>query len=151
MILPGCSRSAGASFGLIGKLVIITPNTASWGRTWFRSNWLRQTHRVIFTCSMRPHCAGPRETQYLYPASTTTVREADGLFGPATISNESIATFGAAATPGPFISCRRPGNLRNGCCSSRIGQGEELMMICESGKETFGASSRDCPYLSLCF
>ncbi|WP_181320590.1 class I SAM-dependent methyltransferase [Nitrosospira sp. Nsp2] len=85
-----------------GKLVIITPNVASWGHTWFRSNWLAldpPRHLHLFNATSLQRAA--KDAGLTVSSLTTTIREADGLFRASRDTNELTVMFGATATLGP--------------------------------------------------
>ena len=103
-----------------GKLVIITPNVASWGHTWFRSNWLAldpPRHLHLFNATSLRRAA--KDAGLTVSSLTTTVREADGLFRASRDIQRTNRHVWDARHSGPFIACQRPGNSRNGCCSKQ--------------------------------
>ncbi|MDN5882000.1 MAG: class I SAM-dependent methyltransferase, partial [Nitrosospira sp.] len=140
----GLLRECGRILRPGGKLVVVTPNTASWGHRWFRSSWLAldpPRHLHLFNpVSLRRAAAEAGLTVYRL---TSTVHAADGLFRASRdIQNTGRHVWGR----------RHPWVLR---CWSKVLQlaewlllqagmdrGEEMMMICGCGGEDIRQCSK---------
>ena len=131
----GLLRECGRVLKPGGKLVIITPNAASWGHLWFRSNWLAldpPRHLYLFNPASLRHAA--EKAGLAVHRLTSTVRDADGLFRASRdIRNTRRHVWGR----------RHPWVVRRGSKILQLvewlllqagpDRGEELMMICERG------------------
>jgi 2-polyprenyl-3-methyl-5-hydroxy-6-metoxy-1,4-benzoquinol methylase len=120
-----------------GRLVIVTPNTASWGHMWFRSNWLAldpPRHLHLFNSISLRRAAKQANLKICH--LTSTVRDADGLFRASRdIQNTQRHVWGSRH---PWIVNRWSRILQLAeWLMLKIGldRGEELTMICEHGNE----------------
>ncbi|MDN5882041.1 MAG: class I SAM-dependent methyltransferase [Nitrosospira sp.] len=133
----GLLRECGRILTPDGKLVVITPNTASWGHLWFRSNWLAldpPRHLYLFNPVALRRAAEEAGLTVLHV--TSTVRDADGLFRASRdIQKTQHHVWGNRHS----WVIRRWSNILQLAewmlLQVGLDRGEELMMICERGGE----------------
>jgi 2-polyprenyl-3-methyl-5-hydroxy-6-metoxy-1,4-benzoquinol methylase len=128
----GLLRECGRILKSGGRLVVVTPNTASWGHKWFRNSWLHldpPRHLHLFSPISLRRAARQAGLTICYFAST--VRDADGLFRASRdIQNTGRHVWGsrhhlAIERYSRFLQLVEWFLLQIG-----LYQGEELMMIC---------------------
>jgi 2-polyprenyl-3-methyl-5-hydroxy-6-metoxy-1,4-benzoquinol methylase len=116
-----------------GKLVIITPNTASWGHAWFRSNWLHldpPRHLHLFNPTSLRRAA--KDAGLTVSSLTTTVREADGLFRASHDIQRTNRHVWGSRHSWPVHKLSKAWQLAEWLLlKAGLDRGEELMMICE--------------------
>lgn len=120
-----------------GRLVVITPNTASLGHTWFRSNWLAldpPRHLHLFNPTSLNRAA--QEAGLAVCRLASTVHGADGLFRASSdIQNSKRHIWGRRHS---WIARRWSRILQLAewlLLQVGLDRGEELMMICKHGIE----------------
>ena len=119
-----------------GRLVIITPNTASWGHKWFGPSWRGlepPRHLHIFNPVSLRRVA--EEAGLSVCTLTSTVRDADGIF----------RASHAIQNGEDYVRSSRSWTLRRWSralqwvewllLQAGLDRGEELMMICESSNK----------------
>jgi SAM-dependent methyltransferase len=126
-----------------GKLVIITPNIASWGHAWFRSNWLAldpPRHLHLFNpTSLRRAAEKAGLTVFNL---ITTVREADGLFRASRDIQRTKRHVWGSRHPWPVHRFSKAWQFAEWLLlKAGLNRGEEIMMICQHGSEVMETSS----------
>ena len=140
----GLLRECGRILRLDGKLVIITPNTSSWGHMWFRSHWLAldpPRHLHLFNSISLRRAAEEAGLKVL--RLTSTVRDADGLFRASRdIQRTKRHVWGIRHSLGLRRWSRALQWAEWLLLQVGLDRGEELMMICGPIDENIRHCSR---------
>lgn len=134
----GLLRECGRILRSDGKLVIITPNTSSWGHVWFRNHWLAldpPRHLHLFNSISLRRAAEEAGLKVL--RLTSTVRDADGLFRASRdIQRTKRHVWGIRHSLGLRRWSRVLQWVEWLLLQVGLDRGEELMMICEPNDES---------------
>ena len=127
-----------------GRLVVITPNTASWGHRWFRESWLHldpPRHLHLFNVVSLRRAA--EEAGLTVCRLTSTVRDADGQFRASRdIQNTQRHVWGSRHSWTVLRWSKALQWVEWLLLQAGLDRGEELMMICEPGSESMRRRSR---------
>ena len=123
---------------LDGRLVVITPNTESWGHRWFRASWLNldpPRHLHLFNpVSLR---RAAEEAGLIVCHLTSTIRDADGLFRASRdIQHTRRHVWGSHHSWIVYHWSKAMQRVEWLLLQAGSDRGEELMMICEPGGKT---------------
>jgi SAM-dependent methyltransferase len=137
----GLLRECGRILKPGGRLVVVTPNTASWGHRWFRNNWLAlDPPRHLHLFNSISLCRAAEQADLGICSLASSVREADGLFRASRdIQNTRRHVWGSRHSW--IVNCwsrilQRVEWLLLQAGSDRA---EELIMICEPGNKACSA------------